>query len=294
MAQVKDRKPITKLRDAPWLKVRLDLGKRFHQTAQALGHGDALNTVCVEAACPNRHECWSAGTATFMILGDTCTRACKFCNVKTGKPASPDPHEPKQLAEAARTMGIRYCVITSVDRDDLPDKGAEHFGLCMDALREAVPGIRIELLTPDFKHQEEQAIERLKLRAPFIWGHNIETVPRLYQTARRGSSYEGSLRLLRLAGEIHESIKTKSSLMVGLGETQNEVVDVMRDLHAQGVRRMNIGQYLRPTRQHLEVVEYHPPEYFDELKAAALEIGFKVVRSGPLVRSSYHAHEDGE
>ena len=286
--------PITELRDAPWLKIRLTTPQSYKRTHSIVDQNQ-LNTVCVEAACPNRHECWTSGTATFMILGDTCTRKCGFCNVKSGKPPlGPDPQEPAHLADAVKRMNLKYVVITSVDRDDLADGGAQHWAECMDAIREANPKIRLEILTPDFKRCVENAIDILKLRAPFIWGHNVETVPELYRTVRMGSSYEGSLDLLRRTAQIHETIETKSSIMLGLGETKDQIVRVIRDLVDVGCHRMNIGQYLRPTREHLKVIEYHPPEYFDELKEIALDIGMKIVRSGPLVRSSYHAEDDGE
>lgn len=272
----------------PWLKRPLGGGPLYARTSASVREG-ALHTICEEARCPNRGECWTAGTATFLILGDQCTRRCRFCSVKDGTPRGfVDRAEPARLAEAVARMGLRYVVVTSVDRDDLTDKGAGHFGECIRAIRERVPGIGIELLTPDFRGRQPQALEALAPLAPFVWGHNVETVPRLYRTVRPGSGYEDSLALLREAGRL-PGVTTKSSIMLGLGETLEEVHAVMEDLAANGVERMTIGQYLQPTSKQLEVVEYIRPEVFEQLKKEARLRGIPWVISSPFARSSYHA-----
>ena len=258
----------------------------------------ALNTVCEEARCPNRGECWSRGTATFMLLGDTCTRACGFCAVKTGKPDSLDLDEPRRVSEAVAAMGMDYIVLTSVNRDDLDDGGAAIFANTIDALRHQNENIQLELLTPDFYRRQEQAIDLVKqslINAPgdnqLVWGHNIETVPGLYKSVRKGADYARSLSLLEKA--TNENFETKSALMLGLGETAEEVHQVLEDLHKVGVSRIALGQYLRPTRYHLAVKEYITPEAFVEYEELAREIGFNWIKSGPLVRSSYHAEDNG-
>ncbi len=282
-----------------WIRQRLGGGETYRQTAAAV-HGLGLNTVCEEAACPNRGECWSRGTATFMLLGDVCTRACGFCNVKTGRPSWHDPDEPRRVTEAALAMGLDYVVLTSVNRDDLPDGGAAVFADTLRALRRARPDMGVEFLTPDFKRCQESAIELVlaaldEVRtAPgpvqLVWGHNVETVPALYREVRKGADYNVSLRLLeRVAGQ--PGVEAKSALMLGLGESREQVEAVLRDLRAAGVQRLSLGQYLRPSRYHLPVRRYVPPAEFDDYARLAQDLGFAWVKSGPLVRSSYHAEE---
>ena len=250
-------------------------------------HG--LTTVCEESACPNRAECYLRGTATFMILGDTCTRACRFCNVKTGRGAPPDPEEPERVARAVRDLRLRYVVVTSVDRDDLNDYGSGHFAAAVRAIREAAPETTIELLTPDFRG-DTKALERVIAAAPDKLAHNEETVRRLSPLVRPQSDYDRSLEVLRYyAG--HFDGPVKSSLMAGLGEREEELIETMRDLYAAGVRQLTLGQYLQPTPAHHPVVRYYPPEFFDEMERIARDIGFLAVASGVLVRSSYYADQ---
>ncbi len=258
----------------------------------------ALNTVCVEARCPNRGECWSRGTATFMLLGDTCTRACGFCAVKTGKPPHYDQQEPQRVARAVTEMGLDYVVLTSVNRDDLDDGGAQIFADSIHAIREHNPNIKLELLTPDFHRKQSIAIEKIysRLQAAhgesfLVWGHNIETVPSLYKRVRKGSDYQRSLQLLYAVAK-YDCFESKSALMLGLGETYDEVASVLHDLHTAGVSRIALGQYLRPTRYHLPVKEYITPQQFDDYAALANQIGFDWVKSGAMVRSSYHAEDE--
>ena len=248
-----------------------------------------LHTVCEEAACPNIGECFRHGTATFMILGDVCTRRCPFCDVAHGRPAPPDADEPRNLAETIAAMGLRYVVITSVDRDDLRDGGAAHYAACIRAVRETRPDTRIEILVPDFRGREERALAILAETPPDVFNHNLETVPRLYRASRPGADYSGSLALLRRFGERHPDVPTKSGLMLGLGETDEEVIEVMRDLRAHGCNMLTLGQYLQPSRHHLPVRRYVTPEAFAELERIGYELGFDNVASGPMVRSSYHA-----
>lgn len=274
----------------PWLKRPLGGGETYASTAAAVDR-NRLNTICEDARCPNRGECWSRGTATFMILGDQCTRRCGFCSVTGGKPRGfVDADEPRRLADAVEIMHMRYVVITSVDRDDLPDKGAAHFAACMTELRRRIAGVELELLTPDFRHKQAIALETLVPLAPFVWGHNVETVPRLYRTVRPGSEYADSLALLRGAAAA-PGIVAKSSLMLGLGETRDEILAVMDDLREAGVARITLGQYLQPTANQLEVVEYIHPDVFADLGAEARARGFRWVVSEPFARSSYHAEE---
>jgi len=247
----------------------------------------ALTTVCEESACPNRTECYERGTATFMILGDTCTRACRFCNVKTGRGVPPDASEPERIAKAVKAMGLKYVVITSVDRDDLPDYGAEHFAEVVAKLRVVVPEVKIELLTPDFR-ADTKALDTVISSAPDKLAHNEETVKRLSPSVRPQSDYARSLETLRYYAQ-HFSGPVKSSLMVGLGEREEELLQTMQDLYTVGVRELTLGQYLQPTSTHIPVTDYFPPEYFIYLKAKAYDIGFKAVASGVLVRSSYYA-----
>ena len=283
----KDRQP-----HPPWLKVRLPAGENYFQL-KTLVRGHRLNTVCEGARCPNIGECWSAGTATFMILGNVCTRACKFCAVKTGLPAEYDLDEPRRIAEAIHRMGLRYAVITSVDRDDLDDGGAFIFAETIRRTRVCCPGIRLEVLIPDFRG-DVRSLETVVRAGPDVVGHNIETVPSLYPRARAGSNYRRSLDLLRNAGSLGISITTKSGLMLGLGEEADEVLAVLKDLRDAGVDIVTLGQYLQPTREHLPVERFYTPQEFDEYRAQAAAMGFRFVASGPLVRSSYHAEQQEE
>jgi lipoic acid synthetase len=247
--------------------------------------------VCQEAACPNVGDCWERGTATFMILGDTCTRRCGFCNVKTGKPTFNDPLEPLRVARSVAKMGLRHAVVTSVDRDDLPDYGAQAWVGVIRSIRMQAPWCKIECLTPDFRG-EEMPLAKVIAERPDVFNHNVEVAPRLYPVARRGSRWERSLRVLRNAREMGEGeVTTKSGLMVGLGESHEEMVEAFGQLREQGVQVLTVGQYLRPTERHLPVVRYWEPEEFTALEHAAYALGFEHVAAGPLVRSSYHADE---
>ncbi|MDE2278810.1 MAG: lipoyl synthase [Xanthomonadaceae bacterium] len=278
------------LRKPSWIRVRLPQGNAVQQLKSRLRE-NSLVTVCEEASCPNIHECFSKGTATFMILGEVCTRRCSFCDVAHGRPAAPDPLEPARLAETIRDMRLRYVVITSVDRDDLRDGGAEHFAACIRAVRHASPDIRIEILTPDFrgKGRMERALEVLKDFPPDVFNHNLETVPHLYREVRPGADYQWSLDLLKRFKAQHPDVPTKSGIMLGLGETMEQVLETLRDLRAHDVEMITIGQYLQPTPHHHPVVRYWTPEEFDELRREGEAMGFHHVASGPLVRSSYHA-----
>lgn len=280
------------LRLPPWLKTKAGkLTQTRHTDALLREHG--IVTVCQEARCPNVGECWSHATATFMIGGEKCTRACGFCNVKTERPGQLDATEPQRVAIAAHKLGLKYVVITSVDRDDLPDGGAAHWVATIQAVRNKLPEAKIEVLTPDFKGVMHD-VDLVAATRPDVYNHNIETVPRLYKTARRGSKYERSLGLLQHVKEFDADIKTKSGLMVGLGETTDEVVGVLHDLKAHNIDFVTIGQYLRPSPRHLPVHKYYHPDEFEELKHIGEAIGFAMVASGPFVRSSYHAGEDFE
>jgi lipoic acid synthetase len=249
-----------------------------------------LHTVCQSARCPNLGECFGRGTATFLILGNACTRDCRFCAMEHGPPAAPDPEEPRRVAEAAKRLGLRFVVITSVTRDDLPDGGAAHFAATLHSLRELLPRARVEVLVPDFGGRPE-AVQTVVAARPEVFGHNVETVPRLYPEVRPQADYRRSLEVLRLAAELAPQVVTKSGLMVGLGEEDEEVLAVLRDLRAAGVSAVTIGQYLQPTRGHALVVEYVHPEVFAAYARQAREMGFSRVMSGPLVRSSYQAEE---
>jgi len=283
----------TQLRPArrpEWLKVRLPAGENYFELKRLM-RGQALHTVCESARCPNIGECWAHRTATFMILGDVCTRRCGFCVVPKGRPGGVvDQAEPERVAEAAVRMGLKYAVVTSVDRDDLKDGGATIFALTIEALRQRIPDCKTEVLIPDFRGSDE-ALETVLRARPDILNHNIETVPRLYPAARRGSNYGRSLRLLRRSRETPPAIPTKSGLMVGLGETLEEVCSVLADLAAAGVAIVTIGQYLRPSREQLPVARFYTPEEFAALRSEGRRLGIRHVESGPLVRSSYHAHE---
>jgi lipoic acid synthetase len=249
----------------------------------------SLNTVCEEAACPNIGECFAHGTATFMILGKLCTRRCPFCDVAHGRPEPPDPAEPAQLAAAIAAMGLRYVVVTSVDRDDLRDGGASHFADCIRAVRQQAPDTTVEILVPDFRGRMDVALERLAAAPPDVFNHNLETIPRLYRQARPGADYGNSLELIRRFADQHPGVPTKSGLMVGLGETHEEVLAVMADLREHGCELLTVGQYLQPGPHHLPVERYLAPEEFAEFEKAGLSMGFRNVASGPMVRSSYHA-----
>jgi lipoic acid synthetase len=261
---------------------------RFQEIKRVLRENN-LHTVCEEASCPNIGECFSGGTATFMILGDICTRRCPFCDVAHGKPLPPDVNEPKNLARTIAQMQLKYVVITSVDRDDLKDGGAAHFVSCIQAVRAASPHIKIEILVPDFRGRLDVALAILNNAPPDVMNHNLETVPRLYKQARPGSDYQNSLNLLKKFSEMYPYVPTKSGLMVGLGETDNEIIEVMQDLRTHGVSMLTLGQYLQPSIHHLPVMRYVEPATFDELKQKADAMGFNNTVSGPMVRSSYHA-----
>ncbi|GLQ95718.1 lipoyl synthase [Dyella mobilis] len=278
------------LRKPSWIRVRLPQGNAVQQLKARLRE-NSLVTVCEEASCPNIHECFSKGTATFMILGEVCTRRCSFCDVAHGRPAAPDPLEPARLAETIHDMRLKYVVITSVDRDDLRDGGAEHFAACIRAVRHASPNIRIEILTPDFrgKGRMERALEVLKDFPPDVFNHNLETVPHLYREVRPGADYQWSLDLLKRFKAQHPDVPTKSGIMLGLGETYEQVIETMQDLRAHDVEMITIGQYLQPTPHHHPVVRYWTPDEFEALRVAGEAMGFHHVASGPLVRSSYHA-----
>jgi lipoyl synthase len=277
-------------RKPAWFKVPLPGGPRYRELSRQID-AENLHTVCQEAACPNVGDCWERGTATFMILGDTCTRRCGFCNVKTGKPTWNDPLEPLRVARSVARMGLRHAVVTSVDRDDLPDYGASVWVGVIRSIRQQAPGCRIEVLTPDFRG-EEMPLAKVIAERPDVFNHNVEVVPRLYPVARRGGAWRRSLRVLRNALELGEgAVVTKSGLMVGLGETHEEMVEAFADLRAAGVQVLTVGQYLRPSERHLPVVRYWHPDEFTELERSAYALGFEHVAAGPLVRSSYHADE---
>ncbi len=275
-----------------WLKVRAP-GSPNYLRLKSLMKASRLNTVCEEARCPNIGECWHHGTATFMILGDVCTRACGYCAVPHGMPAGLDIAEPSRVADAVRSMALNYVVVTSVDRDDLADGGAAVFASTIAAIRDARPGCRVEVLIPDFQGSGS-SLRTVLDAAPDVLNHNTETVPRLYRLARPGGRYPRALELLERARTLAPHIPTKSGLILGLGEEWDEVLETLRDLRAVGVQVLTIGQYLRPTDSHLRMVRYYHPDEFAELKRLALEMGFAHVESGPLVRSSYHAHEQAD
>lgn len=280
--------PPPKRRLPPWLKRPLPPGDAMLQTRKLID-GLQLNTVCVEARCPNLTECWTRGTATFMILGDECTRRCSFCAVGTAKPLPPEEDEPQRMADAAAKLGLRHVVITSVARDDLPDEGATHFARCIAAVRERLPESTIEVLVPDF-HGKPELIQIVTDARPEVYNHNLETVARLQKKVRPAARYQRTLDVLRTAKRLDPQIVTKSGIMVGLGETREELEQAMRDLVAHDCDMLTIGQYLRPGDERYAAVErYYPPEEFDELAEAAKSIGFKAVASGPFVRSSYFA-----
>ena len=273
----------------PWLRAPAPGGENYRDLKELIGRL-RLHTVCESAACPNVGECWNHRTATFMILGNVCTRRCGFCAVEKGAPLPVDYDEPQRVAAAVAAMGLKFAVITSVDRDDRADGGAELFALTIRAIRERVPGCGVEVLTPDFQGKRE-AVETVMEAAPDVFNHNTETVPRLYRQVRLGARYERSLEVLAHAKRVAPGTPTKSGLMLGLGETAAEVLEVMRDLRARGVDILTVGQYLRPSPRHLPIARYATPEEFEDLRRAGYEMGFAHVESGPLVRSSYHASQ---
>lgn len=276
------------LRKPDWIRVRVPASPEV-QRIKTLLRSHGLSTVCEEANCPNLSECFSGGTATFMVMGDICTRRCPFCDVGHGKPNPLDAQEPANLAHAIADLGLKYVVITSVDRDDLRDGGAQHFADCIREARNRSPGLQIEILTPDFRGRMEVALDILANQPPDVFNHNLETVPRLYREARPGANYQWSLSLLQQYKQRCPHVLTKSGLMVGLGEQKDEIVQTMRDMRAHQVDMLTIGQYLQPSRDHLPVRRYVDPAEFDEYAALAREMGFVHAASGPLVRSSYHA-----
>jgi len=275
-------------RKPDWIRVRVPATPRIGQIKRILRERK-LSSVCEEASCPNLPECFSHGTATFMIMGDICTRRCPFCDVAHGKPNALDVDEPKNLAEAIQEMQLGYVVVTSVDRDDLKDSGAGHFSACIDAIRRATPDVTLEVLVPDFRGRLEIALDRLSQSKPDVFNHNLETVSRLYKIARPGADYDWSLKLLQRYKEMNPKILTKSGLMLGLGETSEEIKQVLRDLRQHQVDMVTMGQYLQPSKNHLPVIDFVHPDEFDALGDYAKALGFKAVASGPLVRSSYQA-----
>jgi lipoyl synthase len=275
-------------RKPKWIRAKAPMGKDVARIRRILRE-KGLSSVCEEAACPNLGECFHHGTATFMIMGDICTRRCPFCDVAHGKPLPLDTQEPANLAQAITDMQLRYVVITSVDRDDLRDGGASHFADCIAAVRAGSPQTKVEVLVPDFRGREETALSALDTHPPDVFNHNLETVPRLYRQARPGADYAGSLQLLQAFKSRQPAVPTKSGLMLGLGETREEIIQVLRDLRGHGCEMLTLGQYLQPSRDHLPVERFVTPEEFDALRIEAEALGFTSVASGPMVRSSYHA-----
>ena len=279
-----------RLRKPEWIRVKSGSGQNYHDVKRMLREHN-LHTVCEEASCPNIGECFGKGTATFMILGDLCTRRCPFCDVAHGKPKPPDVNEPANLARSIGLLKLKYVVITSVDRDDLRDGGAQHFSDCLTEIRASSPTTRLEILVPDFRGRLDEALDALAVSLPDVLNHNLETVPRLYKLARPGADYAHSLKLLKDFKARFPNIPTKSGLMLGLGETDDEVLEVMRDLRAHDVNMLTIGQYLQPSDGHLPVLRYAPLESFTMFEQAAKEMGFSHAACGPMVRSSYFADE---
>ena len=278
----------TPLRKPSWIRTRHSNSQKVSQLKQTLRKQE-LFTVCEEAQCPNLNECFTHGTATFMIMGQICTRRCPFCDVAHGKPKPLNSNEPQHLADTIAKMALKYVVITSVDRDDLRDGGAMHFKNCIDAIRTQTPTVKIEILTPDFRGRVEKALDIFSDCPPDVFNHNLETVPSLYPQVRPGADYQHSLALLKEFKQQHSQVTTKSGLMLGVGESKKQVLDVLQDLRHHGVDMLTLGQYLQPSRHHLAVEEYIHPDQFQEYKELALEMGFSQVASGPMVRSSYHA-----
>ncbi len=281
------------LKKPDWIRVKIPASPQISHIKDTL-RKHKLASVCEEASCPNLGECFSNGTATFMIMGEICTRRCPFCDVAHGKPKPLSENEPRELAEAIAEMRLRYVVITSVDRDDLKDSGAQHFANCISETRRLNPDIQIEVLVPDFRGRMEIALDILEKTPPHVFNHNLETVPRLYRQARPGADYKWSLELLRRYKERVPSVTTKSGLMLGLGETKEEVMEVMRDMKAHNIDMVTLGQYLQPSRDHLAVARFVHPDEFEELRAYGEALGFAHVASGPLVRSSYHADKQAK
>ena len=277
-----------KLKKPEWIRAQLPTGKKFFEIKNIL-RDQKMHTVCEEASCPNIGECFSRGTATFMIMGDICTRRCPFCDVGHGRPNALDPEEPQHLASSVAAMNLRYVVITSVDRDDLRDGGAQHFADCITAIRERSPNTKIEILVPDFRGRMDIALEILAKTPPDVMNHNLETHPRLYKQARPGANYQHSLELLRRYKEMMPHIPTKSGIMVGLGETDDEVREIMRDMRANNIEMITVGQYLQPSNSHLPVLRYVTPEIFKQFEHEAYAMGFTNAAIGAMVRSSYHA-----
>ena len=286
----RNNKETSQIKKPDWLRVRVSGSKKFLETKKILSESKIV-TVCEEANCPNISECWQKNHATFMIMGDTCTRACAFCNVKTGLPDKLDVFEPYKISQAVKKMSLSHVVITSVDRDDLDDGGAEHFAKTINAIRKTSPETTIEILTPDFLKKED-AIEKILKDCPDVFNHNLETVPRLYLSIRPGARYFNSLRLLNEVKDKNHNIFTKSGLMLGLGEEKNEIMQVMDDLRAAKVDFLTLGQYLQPTKKHAPVAKYVTPDEFNSYKIIAESKGFLMVSSSPLTRSSHHAEED--
>ena len=285
---VKVEQPAERLRKPAWIRAK----SPFHPNVKKLKgilREQKLHTVCEEAACPNLGECFGKGTATFMIMGDICTRRCPFCDVGHGRPNPLDTNEPKNLADTIAAMGLRYVVITSVDRDDLRDGGAAHFVACIQQVRAQNPDIEIEILVPDFRGRMDIALELMQTTPPDVFNHNLETIPRLYKQCRPGSDYQWSLDLLKRFKQAQPDVPTKSGLMLGLGEEIEEVIEVMRDMRAHDINMLTLGQYLQPSQHHLPVERFVTPQEFDDLYKVGMELGFKHVASGPMVRSSYHA-----
>ncbi|MBO7180664.1 MAG: lipoyl synthase [Bacteroidales bacterium] len=274
-------------RKPDWLKIKLETGENYPKVKKIV-ELNKLHTICSSGKCPNIGQCWSIGTATFMISGDVCTRSCKFCATKTGKPLPLDPEEPAKIAESVRLMQLKHCVITSVDRDDLADKSAEHWAKTIEAVRKANPNTTIEVLTPDFD-ADERLLNIVFASKPDVFGHNMETVKRLSDQTRSRAKYDVSLKVLSLSNQA--GLITKTGIMVGLGESEAEVIELMQDVRKAGVRLMTIGQYLQPTKNHIPVIEYVTPEQFAKYREIGLELGFDNVESGPLVRSSYMAEK---
>jgi lipoic acid synthetase len=279
----------TMLRKPNWLRIKLPKSSERIDSIKANLRKNNLHSVCEEASCPNLSECFNHGTATFMILGDLCTRRCPFCDVGHGRPLPPNPDEPKKLANSLKDMGLKYVVITSVDRDDLRDGGAQQFADCVKELSEQAPNTKVEILVPDFRGRMDRALEILNQHPPHVFNHNMENVPRLYTKVRPGANYQWSLDLLKRFGEANPTVATKSGLMVGLGETNEEIIEVMQDLRDHGVTMLTIGQYLQPSKDHLAVERYVHPDEFAMFEREAKKMGFAHAACGPLVRSSYHA-----
>ncbi len=285
---IKVQKQTERIRKPDWIRTRVSNDPKVTEIKRMMREL-RLSSVCEEASCPNLSECFSHGTATFMIMGDICTRRCPFCDVAHGRPNPLDPEEPANLAKAIGQLDLKYVVITSVDRDDLRDGGAGHFDACIRAIRESSPGIKIEVLVPDYRGRMDMALEAMSHNPPDVFNHNLETAPRLYKQCRPGSDYQWSLNLLKNHKERFPKVPTKSGLMLGLGETREEVEEVMRDLRAHNVDMLTLGQYLQPSLDHHPVMRFVHPDEFQELHDVGMAMGFSHVASGPMVRSSYHA-----